>query len=88
VIIAGRLATAMVRSGSACELLAGVEGLALLRNLYDGAEPTPEVAAADGYALWSGGGVARDLVSVAVAGASHATERDPARGGGGSVSVE
>ena len=66
----------MVRNVSVRELLAGVEGLALLRNLYDGedataarrlaelgelladpalngAEPTPEFAAADGYALWS-----------------------------------
>jgi ubiquinone/menaquinone biosynthesis C-methylase UbiE len=66
----------MVRNVSVRELLAGVEGLALLRNLYDGddataarrlgelrevladpafdrAEPTPEFAPVDGYALWS-----------------------------------
>lgn len=66
----------MTRNVSPRELLAGVEGLALLRNLYDGsdadaaqrleelrrvledpelgaAEPTPEVGAAAGYAIWS-----------------------------------
>ncbi|MDE3133264.1 MAG: class I SAM-dependent methyltransferase [Acidobacteriota bacterium] len=66
----------MTRNVALRELLAGVEGLALLRNLYDGsdadaarrlqelrrvlddpelaaAEPTPEVGAAAGYAVWS-----------------------------------
>lgn len=66
----------MTRNVSLRELLAGVEGLALLRNLYDGAdadaarrltelrellddpalaaaEPTPELDAAAGYAIWS-----------------------------------
>ena len=66
----------MTRNVSLRELLAGVEGLALLRNLYDGddadaaarlqelrsvlddpalaaAEPTPELGAAAGYAIWS-----------------------------------
>jgi SAM-dependent methyltransferase len=66
----------MARNVSLRELLAGVEGLALLRNLYDGddadaarrlaelrellddpalgaAEPTPELGAAAGYAIWS-----------------------------------
>jgi ubiquinone/menaquinone biosynthesis C-methylase UbiE len=66
----------MTRNVALRELLAGVEGLALLRNLYDGddadaaarlaelrgvlddpalaaAEPTPEVGAAAGYAIWS-----------------------------------
>jgi len=66
----------MTRNVSPRELLAGVEGLALLRNLYDGtdadahnrlaelrrvlddpalavAEATPELAAVDGYAIWS-----------------------------------
>jgi SAM-dependent methyltransferase len=66
----------MTRNVSLRELLAGVEGLALLRNLYDGddadaarrlaelrelldepslgvAEPTPEMGAAAGYAIWS-----------------------------------
>jgi ubiquinone/menaquinone biosynthesis C-methylase UbiE len=66
----------MTRNVALRELLAGVEGLALLRNLYDGddadaarrleelrsvlddpslgaAEPTPEMGAAAGYAIWS-----------------------------------
>lgn len=66
----------MTRNVAIRELLAGVEGLALLRNLYDGsdadaaqrlgelrrvlddpelaaAEPTPELGAAAGYAIWS-----------------------------------
>src|ERR1700761_6633563 len=73
----GTLHCPMTRNVSLRELLAGVEGLALLRNLYDGsdadaarrltelrtvlddpafdaAEPTPEVPAAAGYAIWSG----------------------------------